>query len=250
MLAGFFLMQLGLGGILGDISLQLVVFVAAAIGAAAAFFGRLTLMFVADAVLFGIFLIVADTSIMASAAAAWVRQDALPSKADAIVVLSSSVNSDGMLDDQGVSRLLTGVQLFQHGLAPRLITTETSAKFGDVTRRSSPDAERLVTLAGARSAWTFVTDVHSTRDEAGRVASLLGGAGGKTLIVVTAPLHTRRACATFEGVGFKVSCVPSREQEFVAWHPRTARDRLESFRQYFYERLGMVKYRAKGWLSS
>lgn len=249
LLAGFLLVQLGVAGILGDLSLQLVAFVCAVLGAALAFFGRLTVMVVLDAVLVGLFLLVADTPIMSPAAAAWVRQDSLPAKADAIVVLSSNVNSAGMLDDQSVSRLLSGLELFQRGIAPRLITTEISTKYGDVTRTSTPDRERLVTLGGARNAWTFVTDVHTTHDEATHVASLLGGAAGKTLVVVTAPLHTRRACAVFEGVGFRVACTPSREQELVAWHPRTARDRLESFRQYSYERLGMVKYRAKGWIS-
>ena len=67
-------------------------------------------------------------------------------------------------------------------------------------------------------------------------------------MVVTAPLHTRRACATFVRVGFKVSCAPCREQEYNVWHPRTSRDRLEASRQYLYERLGMVKYRFKGWI--
>jgi uncharacterized SAM-binding protein YcdF (DUF218 family) len=241
-------MQLGLGGILGDLSLQFVVFTSAMLGAVLAFFGRLGTIIVVDGVLLALFLLIADTSLMTPAASAWVRQDALPPRADAIVVLSSNINSAGMLDDQSVSRLLSGLELFQRGLAPRLITTEISAKFGDVTLTSTADRERLVTLGGARAAWTYVTDVHTTRDEATHIAKLLGGAVGKTLIVVTGPLHTRRACATFEGVGFTVSCSPSREQESVAWHPRTARDRLESFRQYTYERLGMVKYRAKGWL--
>jgi uncharacterized SAM-binding protein YcdF (DUF218 family) len=248
MLAGFFLMELGVGRILGDLSLQLVGLVSAAVGVMLAFAGRPAVMLVADAVLFCVFLLIADTPIMSPPAAAWVRDDSLPARADAIVVLSSSINSAGALDDQGVARLLTGLELFQRGIAPRLFTTEISIDFGNVTRTSTVDHDRLVTLGGARSAWTSITGVHTTHDEATEVAARLGR--GKTVVVVTAPLHTRRACATFEGVGLTVACAPSREQEYATWHPRTARDRLEAFRQYLYERLGMVKYRAKGWLAS
>jgi uncharacterized SAM-binding protein YcdF (DUF218 family) len=246
MLAGFFLHQLGLGGVLGDVSLQTIIVMAAALGALLAFLGRVNVVLVAAAVLFGIFVLIADTPIMRPAAEAWVRADSVPPRADAIVVLSSSVNSAGMLNAQSVGRLLSGLELFQRGVAPALVTTEISTRFGSVTRTSTADRERLVTLGGARQGWTFVTDVHTTRDEATQVRARVGA--GKSLVVVTAPLHTRRACATFEGVGFRVACVPSRELEYDAWHPRTSADRLDSFRQYVYERLGMVKYRARGWI--
>jgi len=248
MLAGFFFGQLGLSGILGDVSLPVVLLLSAAAGGLLSLLGRLEIALVADAVLFAAYLLIAATPIMSPPAQAWVRADSIPSRADAIVVLSSNVNSAGTLNDQSTARLLTGLELFQRGVAPQLITTEISTRFGNVTVTSTADRERLVTLGGARNAWTYVTDVHDTHDEATHVLAKLGA--GKSIIVVTAPLHTRRACATFERVGFKVSCVPSREQEYNAWHPRTSRDRLEAFRQYLYERLGMVKYRAKGWIAS
>ena len=246
MLAGFFLAQLGLGGILGDVSLLAILLLSAAVGALLALVGHLRIALIADAVLFAAYLLIAETPIMSPPARTWVRSDSIPSRADAIVVLSSSVNSAGTLNDQSTARLLTGLELFQRSIAPQLITTEISTRFGNVTLTSTADRERLVTLGGARAAWSYVTDVHDTHDEATHVFAKLGS--GKSIVVVTAPLHTRRACATFERVGFKVSCAPSREQEYNAWHPRTSRDRLEAFRQYLYERLGMVKYRFKGWV--
>jgi uncharacterized SAM-binding protein YcdF (DUF218 family) len=247
MLAGFLISELGGRDILGNISLETTLLTSAAIGAVIAFAGRVRLVLLIDVILIGVYLFIIDTPIMSPPAAAWVRADSLPARADAIVVLSSTVNSAGMVDEQGVGRLLSGLELFQRGIAPVIITSEVSAEFGDVRRSSTADVERLVTLAGARTAWTFVTDVHSTRDEATRVAAKLGR--GKSIVLVTQPMHTRRACATFEAVGLKVFCAPSREQRYVAWHPRNSGERLEAFREYVYERLGMVKYRAKGWVS-
>lgn len=246
-LAGFFLVELGLVEMLGRIgSAQLVVAIGACIGALAGGLRQLRLVAAADALLAIAFLVVADTPVMEKIASGWVRSDPV-TRVDAIVVLSAGVNSAGMLNDQGVQRLLTGLQLYQDSVAPRLFTTAVEATFGSLLRSSTADQERLVTLGGARAAWTSLTGVYTTHDEALQAASQLP-AGAHTVAVVTSPMHTRRACATFEGVGFHVVCVPSREDEHAAWHPINAPDRLASFGQYVYERLGMVKYRAKGWL--
>ena len=80
------------------------------------------------------------------------------------------------------------------------------------------------------------------------MARLLLPAGARSIALVTSPMHTRRACATFERAGFRVHCVSSGEGLAVTRHPVTSLDRLAAFREYVYERLGMVEYRAKGWL--
>jgi uncharacterized SAM-binding protein YcdF (DUF218 family) len=247
-LAGFFLHQLGVGEVLGELPLQVLVLVPALLGAVLGGFRLQRVMLAFDVLLVVVFLIVADTPLMYGLATRWVRNDRPTGPLDAIVVLSASVNSDGALNVQGVQRLLTGLELYQAGVAPRLFTTAVEETYGSVVRSSTADQERLISLAGARSAWTSLTGVYSTRDEAMAAASQLP-AGAHAIAVVTTPMHTRRACATFEAVGFRVTCVASREHDFVAWHPLAPRDRLESFRQYFYERLGMVKYRAKGWIA-
>ena len=248
-LAGFFLIQFGVADVLGDQPLELVVSVTALLGGVLGGFRQQRMMFSFDALLIVVFLIIGNTPIMYRVAGGWVRNDPVTQPLDAIVVLSAGVNSDGILNDQGVQRLLSGLELFQAGVAPRLFTTAVDEKYGSFVRSSTGDQERLITLAGARSAWTSLTGVYSTRDEAMQAASQLPS-GAHAIAVVTTPLHTRRACATFEAVGFRVTCVASREQQYVAWHPISSRDRLESFRQYFYERLGMVKYRAKGWIAT
>lgn len=247
MIAGFLLVELGVNEVIGNPGLQSFLFTGALLGGVLGLFRLQWIAGVLDVLLLVIFYVVADTPLMYKAAGAWVRQDKIEAPLDAIIVLSASVNSDGMLNDQGVQRLLTGIELFKAGTAPRLFTTAVEQTFGSVLRSSTADQERLITLGGARAAWTSLTGVYTTRDEAMAAASQLP-AGANRVAVVTAPLHTRRACATFEAVGFQVTCVPSREQDFVAWHPLNTPDRLEAFRQYMYERLGMVKYRAKGWL--
>jgi hypothetical protein len=63
----------------------------------------------------------------------------------------------------------------------RLITTEISTTYCDVSREH-PIAS-VSTLGAVRHAWSFVT----------HVPTLLGGAAGKTPLVVAAPLQTRRA---------------------------------------------------------
>jgi uncharacterized SAM-binding protein YcdF (DUF218 family) len=246
-LAGFILMALGLGAVVAAPNTPDWAFFGALIGAAIGAFGRQRVVLVADGVLLAVYLLIAYLPIMDTLAPRWVRSDPVTGPADAIVVLSASVKSDSVLNAEGTERLLTGLELLRRGVAPRLFTTAVEAEYPSGVRSSVGDQRRLIELAGGLPAWTSLTDVHITRDEAVKAAEALSGTG-RTVVVVTSPMHTRRACATFEGVGLRVICVPAAERRDVTRHPGTSVDRLASFRDYLYERLGMVKYRAKGWL--
>jgi uncharacterized SAM-binding protein YcdF (DUF218 family) len=114
---------------------------------------------------------------------------------------------------------------------------------------SDVDQRRLISLASVAGAWIVVDSVHTTRDEAVRSAARLLPEGARSIIVVTSPMHTRRACATFEAVGFRVVCRASRERDFATNPPVGNRDRLAALRAFGYEQLGMIKYRARGWLT-
>jgi uncharacterized SAM-binding protein YcdF (DUF218 family) len=193
-------------------------------------------------------IVIATTPLVEGPAVHWVRQDQLPaSPLDAIVVLSADVNSDSALSSLGTDRLLTGLQLLRAGVAPRLVTTRITEHFGPRRISTDTDQDKLAHLAGAESVLVVGDSVASTREEAERTARALLPSRSR-IAVVSSPMHTRRACATFEGVGFRVYCVPARESEHVTWHPVGPGDRLAAFRAYLYERLGMVKYRAKGWV--
>lgn len=245
-LAGSLLLEFGLQEISGW-SPRALLIVSSAGGGLFGATGLLTVPVVVDVLLIVAYFVISSTPLMYHVARRWVRSDTLPASADAIIVLSAEVNSDGMLNAHGVQRLLTAIELYQRGLAPRVFTTAVQQDFDDVIQTSTGDQRRLLQLGGAVNAWTSRSVTHSTRDEAVQSAEhLLTGA--HRVIVVTSPMHTRRACATFERVGFQVACVPSREQDYVTWHPLDPEDRLEAFREYAYERFGMIKYRLKGWL--
>jgi uncharacterized SAM-binding protein YcdF (DUF218 family) len=246
-LAGFLLAAFGIRDILGVQSDARFVLVATALGALGGALNGQWVLLAIDGILLGTFVVVAYTPVMLGVASNWVRDDALPPTADAIVVLSASVKSDGALNAEGVERLLTGLELFQRQLSPKIFTTAVETEYPSGVRVSTADQKRLVQLGGASAAWTSLTGVFTTRDEALQAATQLP-AGAHTVIVVTSPMHTRRACATFEAVGFKVTCKAATEHKAVTWHPVVPTDRLESFGAYLYERLGMVKYRSKGWL--
>ncbi|MGH7620584.1 MAG: YdcF family protein, partial [Gemmatimonadaceae bacterium] len=199
------------------------------------------------AVLVAAFMVVAYTPMMTRIAPEWVRADPIPSAADAIVVLSGRVESDTALGTDGTERLLSGLELFRRGVAPRIFTTHVEVDFSDGARSSTPDQTRLVQLAGATPAWTVLEGVFTTRDEALQAAVKLPDSA-RTLVVVTSPMHTRRACATFETVGFKVACYPALTREHSTWHPLSPNDRIAAFADYLYERLGLIKYKWKHWV--
>jgi uncharacterized SAM-binding protein YcdF (DUF218 family) len=179
----------------------------------------------------------------------WIRRDPLPTAPlDAVAVLSASVNRDGALDVSGVERLLSGLDVFRRTHARLLITTRIVHRTRSRTITSDADQRRLIALATDTSVWRIVAPVHTTHDEALRTAELLAPASARTIAVVTSPLHTRRACATFEGVGFRVVCVPSEERRYAAYSLSGPMDRLRAFFDLLYERLGMIEYRTRGWV--
>lgn len=246
-LFGYFLIEFGFAEILGNRPMEQLELIGIVVGAALGALKLHWLVVGLDALMFVFYLAIANTGIMFRLATEWARSDPIPASADAIIVLSAAINSDGMLNTQGVQRLLTGLELYQRGVAPRLFTTNVDATYGRQVLSSTADQGRIIKLAGAASGWTSLTGVSNTREEAIQSAAKLP-TEARTVIVVTSPLHTRRACATFERMGFKVVCVPSREHDHVTWHPIHSSDRLASFRDYLYERLGMVKYRHQGWV--
>lgn len=152
-----------------------------------------------------------------------------------VVVLSSGVGLDSSIGRADHDRFSTAIPLARR-LDAGLVTTRMRA--GE-TGPTSDYAQRRVILRAAfdSSRWTIAPAfVQSTRDEALATRSILEAA--RPIAVVTSPLHTRRACATFERVGFHVVCVPSRE---------TAPLRLRVF-SYFRERAATAKYKMKSWI--
>jgi hypothetical protein len=153
---------------------------------------------------------------------------------DAVVVLSAGVNEDGLLDRPGRPRLLAGLDYAsQHGIRT-IITTR-------VLRRKPPfinsdaDQRHIVDSVHAAVYWVQAPNlINSTREEAQATLALQRG---HRVAVVTSRFHTRRACATFEKVGFEVVCVSS------GWNPWW---KIPIYAVY--ESAGLIKYRFKGWI--
>lgn len=72
--------------------------------------------------------------------------------------------------------------------------------------------------------------------------------GWRRVVVVTAPTHSRRACATVEKVGLAVVCRPSPDRTAAVRSQASPIDRLAAFGQWGYEILGWWKYRWNGWV--
>jgi uncharacterized SAM-binding protein YcdF (DUF218 family) len=200
-----------------------------------------------DSLLFGLSLIIAFTPLSGALAAAWIRDAPPVTPVDAVVVLSSSMASDTALDASATDRLLSGLALIRAGTSSRLITTRTPVKVHGQQVMTDIDQARIIALVPVPR-WDVIGVVYTTRDEAVKSAALLLPQGAKHVAVVTSPMHTRRACAAFERVGFQVSCVAARERNLATRSPGRAAERIEAWREYVYERLGMIKYRWKGWV--
>ena len=244
-LAGCLLVLLGAGDIVGPTAFQFGALCALP-GAAIGLLRRTRALLALDALLGVVVCLVAFlpwTGVMDR----WVRADPVPKRPlDAIVVLSGGLTSDSTLF--GADRLLAGLELYRAGAAPRIVTTRVWALKAGAKIGSDRDQRRLVELGGATAGWMVVDTIGSTRDEAVGSAELLLPMNARRIIVVTSPSHTHRACAAFEKVGFEVSCRPAVERTLPTWHGSSPDDRLSVFRSLLYELLGMVKYRAMGWV--
>lgn len=192
-------------------------------------------------------LVVIFTPIARVATRGLVRADARPTHADAVVVLSGSVSDDGLLGQQAIDRLLAAMSLVRGGVSDTLVLTVWhAADHPEVT--SAHDELRIASLLPPGVTIVQVGRIGTTRLEAERIATTLPPSRVPHVALVTSPLHTRRACATFEHVGYRVSCIPALSRDVALGALASARDRVETFRMAAYERAALVKYRWKGWI--
>jgi uncharacterized SAM-binding protein YcdF (DUF218 family) len=193
--------------------------------------------------------IVAYTPIIRRPARALIRSDDQSRRPiQAVVVLSGGVTQDGHLHGQAIDRLLTGLDLVRRGAAATLILSRVRARGGNPPATPDADQRRLIALVDRPVRVLVVDSVYSTRDEAVRMRALARSLGISSVAVVTSPLHTRRSCATFEKVGFAVTCVPSESRDVALSSLTAATDRVRAFQFWLYERAALVQYRSRGWI--
>jgi uncharacterized SAM-binding protein YcdF (DUF218 family) len=221
----------------------------------AAIFGALlgatrlrALVWVPAAVIALICILVAYTPVTSTLGEPFLRRDPLPSRVDAAAVLSAGITPDGMMRHETLDRLLTGLTLARRGIAAVMLVSRERAEVNGKLVSDSVDQLNLVALANPRAQIIFVDSVFTTRTEALRMAAIARARGWSTLAVVTSPMHTRRACATFEAVGLKAVCVPAVVREAGLYPGANAEDRLRAFRSWLYEAFATATYRRRGWI--
>ncbi len=194
-------------------------------------------------------LVVGYTPLIVEPARSLIRNDPLPAGADAIVVLAAGTSDDGLILPQATDRLLKGLELLNRGIAPVLVLPREADSVGARLVTQRDDHERIVALVrGARAKVVFSGLTHSTRDEAVRTAMLFRARGWKRVVVVTSPLHTRRACAAFEKMEIVVSCVAAEWREVALNTFQKPEDRVRAFQVWLYEMAGTARYNQLGWL--
>jgi uncharacterized SAM-binding protein YcdF (DUF218 family) len=249
---------------LGELALQsafassrlLALGVCLVVGALLGALGRVRALGAAVGAVAALYLVVAFTSIVVGPVRGLVRRDpaatdtlAVTSTVDAVVALSGGVTSSGLVAGQGVERLLDAVAWARRTGRPLVVT---------VTRRSTvpnaastlADQQRLAALVGLTPP-IALDSVATTRDEAVRLAAFARTVGWRRVLVVTSPLHSRRACAAVERAGLRVVCAPAASRELDIEGRGAlggARDRVRAFSNWVYETAGWAEYRMRGWV--
>ena len=169
-------------------------------------------------------------------------------KAEVVFVLASAMQPDGDFTTQSMSRLLHALSLLGEGWADALILSESMETDGRYQRA----ARELMDELGLSQEILVVSPAWNTRQEAVAVARLCQDRGFERLIVVTSPSHSRRAAAALEANGVKVISSPSTQTDFdyENLNELFAGDHhVRSFGIIMHELVGLLYYRAKGWIS-
>lgn len=225
--------------------------VAAVVGIPLALTRLRTIIWGIAALVIAAFLLVALTPFVSAVLVprALVRADSLPKEPlDAVVVLSGGITQDSLLLPEALDRLLSGLALMNRGVGRALVVTEP--RRGGDGATAARDQRSLRQLVDRPFEMLAVDSVHTTHDEAIGAWRLLHPRRMTRVAVVTSPLHTTRACSTFERAGFSVTCVPAVTRAYVIDDPDGADDRLALFRDWLYERAALIEYRERGWLAA
>lgn len=190
-----------------------------------------------------LWLTVAFSPLVPALARGLVRRDPVQ-PADAVFVLASRLQEDGDLTSPAMSRLLRGLELVGQGLAPRLILSELAPERPPY----APAARALIEHLGLKVDLLTVGPVRNTREEAVAVARLAREKSFGALILVTSPLHSRRAAAVFEKEGLRVLSSPGQETRFDLELMQRPDERLLAFGDVLHERVGLSVYRWRGWI--
>jgi uncharacterized SAM-binding protein YcdF (DUF218 family) len=193
-------------------------------------------------------LAVSYTPLTSALAEPLVRRDPIPPTVDAIATLSQGITPTGYMRTTTFERLLAGLSLARSVKSQALLVSHERRLYNGQLVSDSADLQDVVTAFGSSVEVIFVDSVFTTRTEALRMRAVAWPRRWRTVAVVTSPLHSRRACATFEAVGFNVVCAPAVSREHIVPGARSAQDRLATFRAWIYEKFAAATYKSNGWI--
>jgi len=156
---------------------------------------------------------------------------------DAIVVLGrGGADSDGILTNRSLRRVVRGIDLYRQGFAPLLVF---SGSFEEIRERAN--VARALGVPGP--AILSAPAARTTREEAEEVRKLLLPLGRKNVLLVSDPIDMPRARALMERAGFTVRPAPT-----AASGPSQPEARLGLVRDLLIELAAWTFYRVTGTL--
>jgi len=166
---------------------------------------------------------------------AWMAGVASLEPSDAIVVLGrGGADSDGILTNRSLRRVLRGVDLYRDGLASLLVLSGSA----DETRSRASLARGLgVPAAAILSA----APARTTGEEAEAVRRLLVPLGHRSILLVADPIDMPRGRALMERAGFTVRPAPT-----AASGPSQPEARLSLLKDILMELAAWAYYRLTG----
>jgi len=192
-------------------------------------------------------IVVAYTPLVGMLADGAVRRDRVPERVDAIAVLSNGITSGGQMRGKTLDGFLGGLALARRGVAPAVMVSREHSMRNGRAVSDSADQQDILRLLDFPVEIVYADSVDNTRTEALAMRRIARGRGWNRIAVVTSPIHSRRACATFEAAGFEVICAPSVARDMAMPGIRDAEDRLRAFRAWVYEMFAGATYRSRGW---
>jgi uncharacterized SAM-binding protein YcdF (DUF218 family) len=157
------------------------------------------------------------------------------------------------LSDATSLRVLEAVRLFRLlGEADVLVSGGGGAEVGILTPESVPMLEELVAAGVPVDRIRLESQSGSTREQAVNLSGLMSASGNPTFVLVTSPIHMRRALAALRAEGLEPVASPSAQHSEghvvnsggLIPHP-AALDASESAMR---EALALGYYRLQGWL--
>jgi uncharacterized SAM-binding protein YcdF (DUF218 family) len=173
----------------------------------------------------------------------WERIETLP-RLEAVVSLSTEVRQDATPNARAQIRLLRAYELLKSGHARRLIITRISPPAASTL----PAVRAQMTRLGLAYPVEEVGPARNTREEAQAVAELGRRRGWKRVLLVTDPLHLRRAEAVFAAAGLDAYCAPSQPFDYDPAELDAPGTRWIVFREWLREYVGYQVYLRRGWI--